>query len=153
MRCWPDRLAGTECCSRRCSSSQPLGPGQSCNSCQAPRLFGKWKRGRRGRVQLDNVTASSHGSDGGIMQVRSRSRQLKIHSSTNSQPSCPFQLGDQVCSSLMLEGGVGSKKGGGDRAAHKRCTLLWAVTPAPDELRPERGSMKDQGALCAWGRN
>lgn len=152
MRCWPDRLAGTACCSRRCSSSQPLGPGQSRNSCQASRQFGKWKRGRRGRVHLDKVTASSHKSDGGIMQVRSRSRQLKIHSSANSQPSCHHQLGDQVCSSLMLEGGVGSKKGGGDRAAHKQCTLLWAVTPAPDELRPERGSMKDQGALCAWGR-
>lgn len=27
-----------------------------------------------------------------------------------------------------------------------------AVTPAPDKLRPERGSMKDRGALCAWGR-
>ncbi len=77
MRCWPDRLAGTACCSRRCSSSQPLGPGQSRNSCQVPRQFGKWKRGRRGRVHLDKVTASSHGSNGGIMQARSRSRQLK----------------------------------------------------------------------------
>lgn len=68
IRRWPDRRAGTACCFRRCSSSQPLGPEPSGNSCQAPRQLGKWKRGG-GRVHLDKVTASAR--ERGTTEVRS----------------------------------------------------------------------------------